>query len=299
MAIQGSLETFSLPELCQIIESGYKTGRLTFNPGLKHENADLKQTFELWFERGNFIAIINSLKHQFLLAEIQDNNWFDAQSSVKIKSSCPPNLAFGAYLQKQNILSSSQIDSLFEGQIYEFIKLFNIDLAWFKFEEVDDQGIIPSDGKAFPWQEMTGRQKKATELSLTAMRNFSNWSRFAADMPTDDCGLQKLVTSHDLQLSSLEEHLWRTANGSTSLKIIAQKMRISREKVQQTALSMIFVGLVEEVSITDLPMDIDTAVLAKQTSFIEQSNVAIKTRTKLKVSNSLINNLVSFLRNNF
>jgi hypothetical protein len=299
MAIQGSLETFSLPELCQIIESGYKTGRLTFNPGLKNKNSDLKQTFELWFDKGNFITIINSLKHQFLLTEIQDNNWLDTQSLVSIKSSCPQNLAFGAYLQKQNILSSLQIDSLFEGQIYESIKLFNIDHAKFKFEEVDNQGIITSDGKAFPWREMTGRQKKATELSLTAMRNFSNWSRFAADMPTDDCGLQKLVTSHDLQLSSLEEYLWQTANGSTSLKIIAQKMGISKEKVQQTALSMIFVGLVEEVPITDRPMDIDTAVLTKQSTFIEQSNVAIKTRNKVKVSNSLINNLVSFLRNNF
>ena len=299
MAIQGSLESFSLPELCQIIESGYKTGRLTFNPGLKNENADLKQTFELWFERGNFITIINSLKQQFLLTEIKDNYWVDAQSLVRIKSSCPQNQAFGVYLQQQNILSSSQIDSLFEGQIYEFIKLFNIDRACFKFEEVDNQGVIPSDGKAFPWQEMTGRQKKATELSLTAMRNFLNWSRFVADMPSNDCGLQKLVTSHDLQLSSLEEYLWQTANASTSLKIIAQKMGISVEKVQQTALSMIFVGLVEEVPVTDPSMDIDTAVLAKKTAFIEQSNVAIKTRNKVKVSNSLINNLVSFLRNNF
>lgn len=70
MAIQGSLETFSLPELCQIIESGYKTGRLIFNPGLKNANSDFKQTFELWFDQGNFITIINALKQQFLLTEI-------------------------------------------------------------------------------------------------------------------------------------------------------------------------------------------------------------------------------------
>lgn len=299
MSIQGSLETFSLPELFQIIESGHKTGRLTFNPDLESTNSNLKETFQLWFDQGNFITIINSLKHQFLITEIHDNNWGDAQSLVKIKDSYPQNLAFGAYLHQQNILSSSQIDSLFEGQIYEATKLFNIDLAWFEFEEVDNQGIIPSDGKAFPWQEMTGRQKKATELSLTAMRNFSNWFRFAADMPANDCGLEKLVTVHDLELSPLEEHLWQTANGSTTLKTIAQKMGVSVEKVQQTALSIIFVGLVEEVPVTNPAMNIDTPIFAQQTTLGEKGNVATKTKNKFKVSNSLINNLVSFLKNNF
>lgn len=299
MAIQGSLETFSLPELCQIIESGNKTGRLTFNPGSKSGNVYLKQTFELWFEQGKFIAITNSFKDQCLLTEIQENNWVDPESLVEKTSSCPQDQAFGDCLQQQNILSSSQIDSLFEGQIYEFIKLFNIDHAWFKFEEVDNQGIIPSDQTAFPWQEMTGREKKATELSLTAMRNFFHWDQFAADMPSDDCGLKKLVTSHDLQLSSLEEYLWQTADGSISLKTIAQKMEISLKRVQQTALSMIFVRLVEEVPIIKPSMDIDTAKFAKQTAFTRQDDLALKAKNKAKVSNSLINNLVSFLRNNF
>jgi hypothetical protein len=299
MSIQGSLETFSLSELFQIIESGHKTGRLTFTPNLERANSNLKETFKVWFDQGNFITIINSLKHQFLITEIQENNWIDAQSLVKLKDSCPQNLAFGTYLQNQNILTSSQVDCLFEGQIYEASKLFNIDRAWFNFEEANNQGVIPNDGETFPRLEMTGKQKKATELSLQVMRNFSNWSRFAADMPADDCGLEKLVTVHDLELSPLEEHLWQTANGSTALKTIAQKMGVSVEKVQQTALSIIFAGLVEEVPITKLAMNLDTSAFAQQTRLGEESNVAIKTKNKSKVSNSLINNLVSFLKNNF
>ncbi len=299
MSIQGSLETFSLPELFQIIESGHKTGRLTFNPDSKSANSNLKETFQLWFDQGNFLTIINSLKHQFLITEIQENNWGNTQSLVAIKDSCPQNLAFGTYLQNQNILTSSQVDSLFEGQIYEVTKLFNIDRAWFNFEETNNQGVIPSDGATFPWLEMIGKQKQATELSLQAMRNFSNWSRFAADIPADDCGLEKLVTIHDFELSPLEEHLWQTANGSTALKTIAQNMGVSVEKVQQTALSIIFVGLVEEVTVTKPAMNINNATFAQQTTLGKEGNVAIKTKNKSKVSNSLINNLVSFLKNNF
>ena len=70
MSIRGSLETFSLPELLQIIGSGNKSGRLTLltftPPNCKNKDLQLNASFELWFERGNFVTIVNSLKYQAL-----------------------------------------------------------------------------------------------------------------------------------------------------------------------------------------------------------------------------------------
>ncbi|MGL6342081.1 MAG: DUF4388 domain-containing protein [Waterburya sp.] len=298
MTISGSLETFSLPELFQIIQSGNKSGRLSFNPGLKNADPELKGTFELWFQRGNFVAIINSLKYQSLIAEIQNNNWLSSKLLVQTKYSCPPNQALGEYIQQKKILTSSQIDLLFQSQLDAASKLFDVSFAWFKFEEIDSSNQIPSDGEQFPWKEMTGKHKQATEILLESMRQFSDWSRFAEEMPAAESSLQKLVSEHDLHLNYLESHLWNTANSSTSLKEISQKMEVGLETIQQTALALIFAGLVEETPIISTVVKTKNVPnFATQTALIGENN--IQTTSKSKASNSLINNLVSFLRNNF
>ena len=298
MTIRGSLETFSLPELFQIIESGSKSGRLSFNPSIKNANSELQGTFELWFERGNFVAITNSLEYQSLIGEIQNNAWANLRDLVKTKHSCPENIALGTCFQQQNTLTSSQINSLFQTQVNALRQLFNVNYAWFKFEEVDSNTIF-SNGERFPWKEMTGKQKKATELSLEAMRELSNWERFADDLPLGNSGLQKVVDSHDMQLVSLENHLWNTADGTVSLEYIAKETSMSLEKVQQTALSMIYSGLVEEVPVVNIAKIDNSSQFSSQTVLAKQSNVTTKQAVNTKVSNSLINNLVSFLRNNF
>jgi hypothetical protein len=304
MTISGSLETFSLPELFQIIDSGHKSGKLIFKPDIeiKDINSDLHGTFELWFDRGNFVTIINSLKYQSLIDEIQTNTWVSSKLLVKSKYSCPKNTPFGNYLQEQNFITQSQIDSLFKAQVDTVCKLFNISSAQFKFEELDHDNKIPSDGELLPYKEMTGKQKKASELTLEGMRILLNWSHFAEELPAKDMGLQKLVNHHDSQFTTLENHLWNAANGSISLNKIALTNGFSIEEVQQAALAMIFIGLVEEVLVTNQVLNAQTAYkyeLTNQPVFAEPGNIAIKTKNKSKVSNSLINNLVSFLRNNF
>jgi hypothetical protein len=220
----------------------------------------------------------------------------------KSKYACPKNMSFGDYLQEQNFITQSQINSLFKAQVETVCKLFNISSAQFKFEELDHDNKIPSDGELLPYKEMTGKQKKASELTLEAMRILLNWSHFADELPAKDMGLQKLVNNHDSQLTTVENHLWNAANGSMSLNKIALTTGFSIEEVRQAALSMIFVGLIEEVPVTNHDLNIKTAYeheLIQQLAFEGQSNIAIKTKNKSKVSNSLINNLVSFLRNNF
>lgn len=299
MSISGSLETFPLPELFQIIESGRKTGRLSINPGLKNTGSELRGAFYLWFERGNFVVVLNSLKYQSLISEIQRNGWVNSGLLVKVKKLCQ-NQPLGTYLQQKKLLLSSQIDLLFQLQLDEVSKLFEINSAWFKFEEIDSNNKIPSDGEEFPWEEMTGKHKQATKLSLEAMRNFSNWDNYMEEMPPQDSGLVKLLDEHDCQLLPLENYLWNTANGTVPLQKIAQEKQVSLEKVQHTALSMIFAGLVEEVPVVyKSTIMTQTPKLSSQTALVGGSNVAIKSPNQSKVNNSLLNNLIGFLRNNF
>lgn len=300
MPITGSLETFSLPELFQIIESGGKTGRLSFKPGLKKADVSRKKTWKLWFKKGHFIGITNPLKDQSLTDKILAHEWVETKSLVRAKYSCPDKKDLGSYLQEQSILNSSQIDLLFNIQLDESIKLFDVESGRFKFEDLNNISKTVGDGETFPWKEMTGRQKKATELSLEAMRSVSNWSRFAEDMPLAECGLQRLVDSHNLKLNFLESYLWNMADLSISLKKIAHNQAIDLEVIQQTALSMIFAGLVEEVPVQNAAFNVETSTKFRQKEVLAGGpNFGTKARTKSKVSHSLIENLVGFLRNNF
>ncbi|MGD1919303.1 MAG: DUF4388 domain-containing protein [Pleurocapsa sp.] len=160
MAISGTLEAFSLPEVFQIIESGHKSGMLTFKSSSKDLSLDLNGTFELWFEKGNFISIINSLDYQFLINEIIKRGWIDARNLFKTTQLCPTNQALGTYIKQQQLLNESQIDSLFKMQTDMAIKLFNVDRGWFRFEDLEQININTKEQKTFPWSEMTGQKKE-------------------------------------------------------------------------------------------------------------------------------------------
>ena len=295
MAIRGSLDTFSLPELFQIIESGSKSGKLSFNPQSKNDSAKTAGMFELWFESGNFVAVVNSSSNQSLIANLQNIDGIDLEALIKAKYSCPKNLPFGTHLQQQGLLTTAQINTLFKNQIDAVKQLFYIDRAQFQFEEIDrSQGNVES----FPCKEMTGNKKRPAELSIEAMRDFSNWQRFEDELPPATSGIQKLDSEHNLQLTSLEENIWKNADGTVALKDIARQTSTSLTEVQKTAFSMIISGIVEEVPVAGFKNSAAT-LRSSQSALLNDRNVAVKPAVKTKVSNSLINNLVGFLRNNF
>lgn len=300
MSIRGSLETFSLPELFQIIGSGKKSGRLQFTPHTELDDPQDNTTFKLWFKKGYFIAITNSSQYQALIEKIQEKNWIDSMVLVKNKYLCPANKAFGTYLKENNLLNEAQREWLFDQQISQVYKLFKIKDGSFNLEEINEKNKIASDGEEFPVKEMTGKKRKIIELSLAAMRNFSDWARFAEDIPPAETGLRKVASSCDLQLTSLEKHIWNSANGSISLKKLAKQKEVDLQAVQRTTLSMIFAGLVEETRVVS-PAEqfISNPTRNLSPAFAGGDNVALKSKTKSKASKSLISNLVSFLKDNF
>ena len=148
-------------------------------------------------------------------------------------------------------------------------------------------------------KEMTGRQKRSAELSIEAMRDISNWQRFEEDLPTAISGLRRLTDEHQMQLVSLEEKVWNYADGNVALKTIAKETSTSLEEIQRIALSMILAGILEEVPVAGATVTAKTPKFSSHRAYAENGNVALKSEVKSQASSSLINNLVSFLKNNF
>jgi len=295
MSIKGSLETFSLPELFYIIKSGNKSGRLIFSPN--SETSSMIGVYTLWFEQGKFITVTNSHIYQLLIAKIQDHGWIESKLVVKSKYYCPRRMSLGRYLKDEGLLSDLQLKLLFNTQLKIVHKLFDVESAQFIFQELAPDTRLSSKSKQFPYEEMTGKNKNITQLSLDAMRNLSDWSRFAEEIPPSDMGLQQLTDIGPLQLNVLENKLWILADGSISIKKIAQKIGSSLEKVEQAALSMIFAGLIEEVPVTIPTKDkLVNSWVARQPALVGQPPAI---RNKSKVNSSFISNLVGFLKNNF
>ena len=296
MTIKGSLETFSLPELFQMIESGKKSGRLTFEPESHAVNSNLTVTYELWFEKGSFVTIVNSLKQQFLTSRMINMGWIDIKILALKKLNCPPNKPIGRYLIEQNLIEQWQIDTLLLAQKREVIKLFKIESAGFNFEELGHSNSILNENISFPWEEMTGQQIETSELSLEGIREFPLSSRLSAEIPPENCALQRLVSHCNLQYDTLEKYLCNVADGSISLRKIAHKMEVSIDRVQMTALSMIMAGLVEEVPVISSSFNLPAnATYGSSAAFAKPTNQ----RAKAKASNSLLKNLTNFLKQNF
>ena len=300
MSISGSLETFSLPELFQIIDRGQKTGKLLFNIN-SNNTQNQPIDYVIWFFQGHFVSVNDSSNTRSLIAEeIEKSSWENSKLLLQSKYNCPKNKALGTYLLEQNLITEAKIDLLFESQVDTIRKLFKVSSAKFKFEDLDSNHQIFGDGTQFPYQQMTGKQKRASIISLEAMRDFSDWSRFAEEIPAGNMGLQQLIAFQNEQLSFLESYLWNVADGSTSLEAVARKIGISLKEVQQTALSMILAGLVEETPVIKVKTKMPTASqLSMKPSLVGNSNVATELKDKSQVSNSLVNNLMSFLRNKF
>ena len=216
MSIQGSLETFLLPELFYIIKSGNKSGRLIFTPN--PETSGMIGVYTLWFKYGKFITITNSHIYQLLIAKIQDHGWIESKLVVKSKYYCPKEMPLGHYLKNEGLLSDSQLRLLFNTQLKIVHKLFNVESAQFSFQELALDNKLSSKSNRFPYEEMTGEQRDVTQLSLEAMRNLSDWSRFTEEIPPSDMGIQRLTDIDHLQLNILENKLCILADGTISLK---------------------------------------------------------------------------------
>jgi Domain of unknown function (DUF4388) len=296
MSITGTLETFSLPEIFRLIDSGSKSGRLILQ--ILPNQINLKsRLYYLWFEAGRLVAISDRLNSQSLIDIIKSRGWLDTETISQLKIASLNDRPLGIYLKKLNLLTSLQLQQIFNLHLDIVCQLFEGSEGWFQFDTILPQS--QSEGlQAMPWHEMTGESIKATEVVLKALRSQKNWHIFVKQLPESEYALQKLKIQSELQLLPLELQIWKLANGQISLGAIANKIELSFTLVQRSAFCLIMAGLVDKIPIANASLSLlnpsDRLIPA-----LPISQTATQNQSALQKSNfrfSWLQNLVTFAR---
>lgn len=277
MCITGSLRDFSLPEIFQLLDQGHHSGLLTLHPDFPTPGVP-SSVYQVWVYRGRITALANPFNHQSLMDWIDQSYGLNKSQLAQIMELCPSHQPLGAYLKHKGVLSSKQLQGLFQLQVLQpLCNLFQLRAGQFNFEH----------NLSMPTQEMTGLSLSTIEATLIGLRSLPNWNIFTDKLPALDNGLVSLITGMlPCRLNPLELKVLQYANGS-SLQTIAQQLNLSVEQVQKTAFPLIAVGLAEEV-----PLVIKTPSLPT----LEPLPVPLPKETENhKVSHSFLQNLGNFL----
>jgi len=277
MTISGRLSDFSLGEIFQLLERGQKTGLLTIRAA--NSTSEALQSFYLWFNAGQIVAAANRLDHKGLATLIHQRAWLGEASKASLSEAFKSNRPLGLYLKCQGLLTPEQLKLLFYTQVMrEICSIFRFSDGWFNFEVKT----------TMPLTEMTGLIALPTEVTLEGLRALKDWNALASKLPDPHSAITSLIQGKPhLKINSLEWQVWEFANGTEPLTVIAEHLNLSLEKIQQIVFRLIIVGLLEEV-----PCVISESTLTPE---VEVPNSELATETNKSISQSFLNNLVSFL----
>jgi hypothetical protein len=257
MAFTGYLSKFSLPEILEFLEQGYKTGLLSIR-ALKMEQDEQAQSHFIWLRQGRIVAAANSLDEHGLVSMIARRGWVSKSSAIEKFQASGQKMAMGLCLKSQGLLTAEQLTLLFRAQIMGQVSpLFELENGKFDFNFKAD----------IPAAEMTGLSMLTTEATIKGLRSLRNWSALKAKLPDHTSGLlkKKSILSR-IQLDSQESRVWEYADNQTSLNEIANRLLLPLEKVQQIAFRLIVSNLAEEAFIIDTPK---TPIIDVQTEFAD------------------------------
>lgn len=241
MELTGNLSEFSLPEIFQFLEQGYKKGLLTIR-ALSDMNHQQLKTYYIWLLQGRIVAAADRLDGQGLLSLIKQRSLVNDQIAGNIGEICPTNTPLGLCLKSQGLLQADQLTLLFRTQVLKQVSaLLQISNGKFEFD--------PS--ASLPQAEITGLNMAATEVTLMSLRTLQDWSALAEKLPEPTVGIMKKATAApQIRLDSSELLVWNSANG-VSLQQIAKKLGFPIEKLQQIAFRLMITNLVEEIFLTE------------------------------------------------
>jgi Domain of unknown function (DUF4388) len=232
MAFTGYLSKFSLPELFQFLEEGYKTGLLTVS------SLDIKKTYYIWVRQGRIVAAADSLDNKCLITMITQRGWINNETVLDNFQAASINMALGLFLKTQGLLQAEQLMLLFRNQLTAQVSpLFPLPDAYFEF---DFQAQLPN-------AEMTGLSIPASEATLNSLRMLRDWSALEKKLPDLTSGLLKKITGiPQLRLEYSECQVLEYASGNLCLQDIANIIKLPFKKVQQISFRLIVTNLVEE-----------------------------------------------------
>jgi len=268
MSIIRSLNSFSLPELFKLIEHDSKSGRLIVETPLSHQNNQREGIYYLWFKDGYLIAISNCINQKGLIDLIAKRNWLSPLVVSRLRKLCPTGVPLGIYLRNMKLLDSQKISLIFQLQLHQVYRLFQLTEGRFRFDdftELEDRILT------IPWLEMTGHRIKTSEVSMYALRLIENSENFVGQLPSLSQGLRRIVAQSHLKLITVERKLWNLADSKTSLLTISKTTEYSIAQIQTTAFRLITVGLVDAVFIPNQNWENDQSskvILEKETSLL-------------------------------
>lgn len=240
MKLTGYLSEFSITEILQFVEEGYKTGLLSIQSESDPSQQQGKVNY-LWLEGGRIVAVAEKLDNKRLLSMIKQRGWLNPQVLSTVREWSEAEQPLGLYLKAQGTITAEQLQLLFHAQVLQPVcALFKLRDAQFAF---DTKTTIPK-------AEMTGLSMSATEASWLGLRVLRDWTAWAEKLPNPNTGLAKAIAAKpQLQLDSQEWLLWEVADEPVSIEAIAKQLQLPVETVQKIAFRMTIVGLLKEVPI--------------------------------------------------
>jgi hypothetical protein len=244
MSIIRSLESFSLPELFKLIENNTKSGRLIIETPISQKTAKREGIYYIWFQDGYLIAVSDRLNQKGLINLIAARGWLSPLIVSRLRTLCPTGVPLGVYLQKMKLLNQQKLSLIFQLQLHQVYRLFQLTGGRFRF---DDFSELQDRILTIPWLEMTGNRLKTTEVTMHALRLMENWDHFTNQLPEPSQALKRIVAKPHLKLTAFEHQLWDLADGQMSLLSIAKITQQPLSTVQITAFRLMSVGLVDQV----------------------------------------------------
>ncbi|AFZ36076.1 hypothetical protein Sta7437_2543 [Stanieria cyanosphaera PCC 7437] len=293
MSLTGFLDNFSLAEILQIIDSGYKSGRLVIKPSPEKQEQEFAGSYYLWFEQGKLVSVTNNFSNTYLLSFVEQQGLINhPKLQERIRQLCSTIEPVGLCLYKHGSLTKQQLQLILQTQLEEIYKLFEISFGWFKFEDISDQDKMP-------WSEMTGESIEARQLALNGLRKLTNWKHLESVIPESNSILEQLVTQHNLKLEPLEFKLWKFADGETSLQQFAKAFNQPIVTIQRAAYGLIVADLIEALPVFDI--SVQSSLSTNKNQILPEPKLATvgtqSVNTQPKVNNSLVSNLLRFLGN--
>ena len=247
MDIKSSLETFSLLELLQLIDSGSKSGKLTIYTPSESLIAGKKSTYHLWFDKGRLVAVTLNSNNSDLITSIESRGWLKRRVIEKLENLCPTGVPLGTHLKNMGVLKPEQLQLIFQIKLEQIYHLFENSSQESNYQ-VTFVGI--TNASTLPWMEMTGVRIRARQVALLALRKVRKWDNISLlhPLPAPTSALEKLVLQPDFVLDPLELFIWKKADGTTSLENIAKQLHQSLINVQRAAFKLIIAGVLGEIS---------------------------------------------------
>ncbi len=298
MSIKGFLESYSLPELFRLLDSGGKSGKLVVKTDSGYDDST-NNPYYVWFYKGRLVGVTRANTKRNALEKVIENGWLSPRVIEKLMPLCPEGRPVGTYFKSIGALSEKQLNQMFEVDLKQVLDLFEFNYGYFEFENfshLEPTTIL----KKMPCSEMTGISLRGTEVALSALRNTQNWDRFTNQLPENSSGLQRLTPKSQYRLVSLEQELWKYSDSITSIKDIARNLRNSDVEVKRAAFRLMMAGLVEEVPQANLkPAAIDLRPLspvATGASVPSANSNGNKPASQGTTNVSLIRSFMDFLR---